>query len=52
MKTSPSRAVFMKRAETPRVLALAVLAVAVLIFIAWGVRQLLCSRRRARASKL
>jgi uncharacterized protein HemY len=35
-----------------RVLALAVLAVAVLIFIVWGVRQLLRSRRRARASKL
>jgi hydroxyacylglutathione hydrolase len=33
-------------------LALAIIAVAVLIFIVWGVRQLLRSRRRARASKL
>jgi hydroxyacylglutathione hydrolase len=33
-------------------LALAIIAVAVLIFIAWGVRQLLRSWRRARASKL
>jgi len=33
-------------------LVLAVVAVAVLIFIVWGVRQLLRSRRRARASKL
>jgi glyoxylase-like metal-dependent hydrolase (beta-lactamase superfamily II) len=32
--------------------ALAIIAVAVLIFIVWGVRQLLRSRRRARASKL
>jgi hydroxyacylglutathione hydrolase len=32
-------------------LALAIIAVAVLIFIVWGVRQLLRSRRRARASK-
>jgi hydroxyacylglutathione hydrolase len=31
---------------------LAIIAVAVLIFIVWGVRQLLRSRRRARASKL
>jgi hydroxyacylglutathione hydrolase len=30
----------------------AIIAVAVLIFIVWGVRQLLRSRRRARASKL
>jgi hydroxyacylglutathione hydrolase len=33
-------------------LALTIIAVAVLIFIVWGVRQLLRSRRRARASKL
>jgi glyoxylase-like metal-dependent hydrolase (beta-lactamase superfamily II) len=33
-------------------LALAIIAVAVLIFIVWGVRRLLRSRRRARASKL
>jgi hydroxyacylglutathione hydrolase len=33
------------------ILALAIIAVAVLIFIVWGVRQLLPSRRRARASK-
>jgi len=32
--------------------ALAIIAVALLIFIVWGVRQLLRSRRRARASKL
>jgi glyoxylase-like metal-dependent hydrolase (beta-lactamase superfamily II) len=31
--------------------ALAIIAVAVLIFIVWGVRQLLRTRRRARASK-
>ena len=31
---------------------LAIIAVAVLIFIVWGVRQLLRTRRRARASKL
>jgi hydroxyacylglutathione hydrolase len=33
-------------------LALAVIAVAVLIFIVWGMRRLVRSRRRARASKL
>jgi glyoxylase-like metal-dependent hydrolase (beta-lactamase superfamily II) len=33
-------------------LTLAIIAVAVLIFIVWGVRQLLRSRRRVRASKL
>jgi len=33
-------------------LALVVIAVAVLIFIVWGVRRLLLSRRRARASKV
>jgi hypothetical protein len=32
--------------------AMAIIAVAVLIFIVWAVRQLLRSRRRARASKL
>ena len=34
------------------IVALAIIAVAVLIFIVWGVRRLLRSRRRARASKL
>jgi len=37
---------------TRNLVALAIIAVAVLIFIVWGVRQLLRSRRGARASKL
>jgi len=37
---------------TRNLVALAIIAVAVLIFIVWGVRQLLRSRRRAGASKL
>jgi hydroxyacylglutathione hydrolase len=37
---------------TRNLVALAIIAVAVLIFIVWGARRLLRSRRRARASKL